>query len=463
MTPKTLSAVRSLWPEQYQVFRYVSCHVDGYRVRFGYELVGEEDGLSFTETVEFAPPPSTPDPRRVEVFRRVVELLYLVAGVSYYKMAAPKHVQVLSVPMPASVERYVRGVYAHGLGEFAFRNNLPQALRPEFAVAIPQAPPLPKLPISSERPLVAMGGGKDSIVSAELLRREGMEPVLFSVNPNHVMRKVVEVSGLQSIYAQRRFDEQLFELTERGAYNGHVPVTAVTSLAAVATSVLHGLGPVVMSNERSASAPNLTWRGQEINHQWSKSLDAERQLADVLTAHVGPDVRCFSLLRPFSELHIARMFAETTGYDAAFTSCNAVFKLLDPAAAWCGDCPKCRFVFLALAPFASRARLTGIFGKNLLDDAQQLSGYRELVGLLGPKPFECVGEIEESLVALGLLAHRDWRMAAVVRQLLREVPPERMPTPERVAVTFTPSRDHAVPASYDKVLGRLDGKLLGCG
>ena len=118
--------------------------------------------------------------------------------------------------------------------------------------------------------------------------------------------------------------------------------------------MLHGLGPVVMSNERSASDPNLIWNGHEINHQWSKGVEAEGLLRAALTAHAGLTEPYFSLLRSLSELHIARLFAGITAYDDVVTSCNDAFKLHDPSARWCGDCPKCRFVFLAMAPFMER-------------------------------------------------------------------------------------------------------------
>src|SRR6201999_331541 len=111
--------------------------------------------------------------------------------------------------------------------------------------------------------------------------------------------------------------------------------------------------------------------------------------------------------------------------DAVVTSCNAAFKLSDPSERWCGNCPKCRFIFLALAPFMPRARLVHIFGADLLADPAQAPGYLALLGIEAHKPFECVGEVEESVVALGLVAeHRDWRDAAVVRTLLAAIPAE---------------------------------------
>ena len=134
---------------------------------------------------------------------------------------------------------------------------------------------------------------------------------------------------------------------------------------------------------------------------------AEGLLRAALTAHGGLTEPYFSLLRPLSELHIAQLFARYDAYDDVVTSCNTAFKLHDPTARWCGDCPKCRFVFLALAPFMDRARLTRIFGTDLFADPAQVPGYLELLGIDAHKPFECVGEVEESLVALGLLAEQD--------------------------------------------------------
>jgi hypothetical protein len=191
----------------------------------------------------------------------------------------------------------------------------------------------------------------------------------------------------------------------------------------VAASILHGLGPVVMSNESSASSPNLYWRGEPVNHQWSKSADAEQALQAALLSRVGVTGLYFSLLRHLNEMQIARLFARTTAYDGVLTSCNNAYTIDRPATErWCGNCPKCRFVFLAMAPFAGVERMVGIFGADLLRDESQLPGYRELLGITSFKPFECVGEISESQAAVARLAElAQWREAVVVRRLLPDL------------------------------------------
>jgi hypothetical protein len=73
-----------------------------------------------------------------------------------------------------------------------------------------------------------------------------------------------------------------------------------------------------------------------------------------------------------------------------------------PAARWCGVCPKCQFVFLALAPFLPKPRLMAIFGRNLLDEPALAAGFDALIEYREHKPFECVGEGRESRAAISM-------------------------------------------------------------
>nr|WP_189077768.1 hypothetical protein [Mangrovihabitans endophyticus] len=405
------------------------------------------DDLTFTETITF------PMPERGEVppaFARVLELLHVVAGVSYYKVGAPPRIEAPR-PVPAEVAALFTAVYTDGLAEYAYRNDLPHVL--ELRVTTPGTTPAAD-PVDNAhgRPLSPVGGGKDSIVTLEMLRSAGLDPVPFSVNPNRVIDSVNAASGLPALSARRRLDPRLFELNAAGALNGHIPVTAINSLIAIATAVLHGLGPVVMSNERSASDPNLIWNGHAVNHQWSKGVVAEGLLRAAVTAHTGLTEPYFSLLRTLSELHIAQLFAQHTRYDDVVTSCNKAFKLHDPTARWCADCPKCRFVFLAMAPAMDRARLAHIFGHDLFADPAQLPGFRELLGLDAHKPFECVGEVAESVVALSMLTDD----APVLTALRAEIPPSAWAAASRDEV-LTPGGPAFVPPAYAKILADAAG------
>jgi hypothetical protein len=381
----------------------------------------------------------------------VLDLLYVAISTSYYKIAAPRKVVLDPVRLAEKALPWATALFRDGLGEFAYRNDLPHVLDLDVVPGPFATDPVPR-EVTADRPLVPVGGGKDSIVTVEALKSRS--PVLFAVNPNAIITSVMAVSDLPVLAARRVLDPQVRELNASGAYNGHIPVTAINSLIAVATARLHGLGPVVMSNESSASVPNLNWRDRDINHQWSKGLPAETLLREALEAHAGLADAYFSLLRGLSELHIASLFARFTAYDEVVTSCNAAFKLSDASARWCGHCPKCRFVFLAMAPFTGRDRLLHIFGADLFEDETQLPGYRELMGLTAHKPFECVGEIEESLVALRLLAeHPDWSAATAVRRLAAEVP--ALPSDAEVARAFRGDGPNVVPPPYLAALQAL--------
>ncbi len=351
-------------------------------------------------------------------------------------------------PGPAAAA-LLEALYSEGLGELAYENRLASLPRPSFprapAAAAPAAPaPGPRL----GRLLVPVGGGKDSAVAIEIARRSGAQVALFSIGDAPPIARTAAAAELAHLIARRRLDPLLFELNAAGAINGHIPITAIVTCVALLTAVLDGFDAVAMANERSASAPNLIWDGAEINHQFSKSLAAERLLSAAV-AETGAPVRQFSILRPASELAIARAFARLERYHGAFTSCNAIFRIEEArrACSWCRDCPKCRFVFLALAPFSSPEHLREIFGADLLADESQYEGFALLAASGGHKPFECVGEEQESVAAMRLLATDErWRDHPVVKRLQREVlagAAEDFGRPEQVLAL---GDDHDVPA-----------------
>ena len=206
---------------------------------------------------------------------------------------------------------------------------------------------------------------------------------------------------------------------------------------------------MVFSNERSASYGSLIAGTGEVNHQWSKGWDFERQFAGLLRAEVAADLDYYSLLRPLSELAVARRFAAIDAYDAHFSSCNRNFHLLGerPAERWCGVCPKCHFVFLALAPFMSKPRLVGIFGRNLLDDSSQMPGFDALIEYGDHKPFECVGEGKESRAALAELSRRPvWQEDAIVARFANEIAPQLDAAVLAMQPLLIPEGEHGIPA-----------------
>ena len=443
-------------PETIETFEITGYDFDPQtgEVQLHYALLGPDEPIIFTERATI--PISNSDPQVLSVVDRLARLLMLAASMSYYKVAAPGQVSV-AVPITAQEKHFLTEVIRRGMTEFAYVNNLPHALAPtiETTEIIPNEP-IALTDLNESRPLVAVGGGKDSIVTIEALRAADFEPTLFSVNAYTPITSTVERAGLPYLQVKRQIDARIGELNEQGALNGHVPITMINSILALMTATMNGLTTVVFSNERSASIGNLLWHGIDVNHQWAKSLEAEKLLQDTLATVVSPSLTYFSLLRPLSELRIARQFATLEQYHDIFTSCNRAFHL-DPSKRriWCGECDKCRFVFLILAPYMSAAQLEAILHKNMYDDGAQLSGFRELLGIEGHKPLECVGEIAESRLALLMAAEKEeWKRTALVPVLLHDLPEDALPTPEQKQEIFETS-EHLIPEAYLSALVQI--------
>ncbi len=456
MATETRSARARFDPGDFERFRFTARELDERgRVTLRYAL---DEELAFTEAFDLplGEPARTLDGAERERVDGLLALLHWVAGVSYFKTALPPHVSCETGDPPPAVASLLEALYSEGLAELAFTNGLPGLPRPSFAggasstrLATAAATIAQPADTSPRRVLVPIGGGKDSAVALEIVRRSGHELALFSLGDAPPIARTVAVAGLPRLLATRTLDPSLRSLNAAGALNGHVPITAIVSCAALLTAALNGFDAVAMANERSASAGNVAWDGVEVNHQFSKGLRAERLLHGAL-AELAPGLTLFSVLRPASELAIARAFARMDSYHGAFTSCNAIFRI-DPAlraASWCCDCPKCRFVFLALAPFSEPAHLRAIFGSDLLDDERQFEGFALLTATGGHKPFECVGEEQESLAAIRLLAQDErWREQRVVRRLAAEVLPRFPANAGDPHTALALSDEHAVPAA----------------
>lgn len=428
-------------------FRFVRCDfaADTGVARLVYAF---DDGPEMTETVTVPGAPFQLEGERAAAVQRALQLLHLIAGVSYYKAAVPAQVSIDSYAIDAATAALVETVYLNGLGEFAYRNGL--NLRGRFTLPVQdQAAPAPVLGLR-EHALVAIGGGKDSLVSIEALRHAGVAETVTWIGGSQLIRACADRTGLPTLNIGRTLAPELFELNRQGAWNGHIPVTAVNSAIMVLAALVQGVDQVVFSNERSASYGSQIAGTGEVNHQWSKGWAFEQAFGEHVQQHVAADLHYYSLLRPLSELAVARQFARTDFYDAHFSSCNRNFHILGerPVNRWCGVCPKCHFVFLALAPFMPKTRLVRIFGRNLLDDSEQAGGYDALLEFQDHKPFECVGEGKESRAAMATLAARaDWKEDVLVKRFASLIQPTLANDELAIEPLLVIDGEHRIPAA----------------
>ncbi len=435
--------------ERGRVFRYESFQSDAERglLTCRYSL----DGREFIERVTLLPGPGW----RTGPARAAARLVFLLAGVSYYKTAAPPVIDFGPTALTDTELAFLRAFYVHGLGEFAYRNALdltPLRLEANRAAAGPASPATDR----TGRALVPFGGGIDSIVVAERVRGLA-DAALFVVNRPADRFEAIEapaaVTGLPVVRAGREIDPQLLRSAEYGFLNGHVPVTGILSAIAVLAAVLTGRDAVVMSNEWSASVPTLEYQGRAVNHQYSKSDAFEAAFRGVLAQGPAPMPEYFSWLRDRTELWVGRRFAGLEAYHGSFRSCNKAF-YSDPARRfdhWCGQCDKCCFIDLILAPFMPAEALRRIFRQagEPLDDPGLASKFRALLGA-GRKPFECVGEVNECRAAVLLAARRDDRaVCGLLTELAAEVTswPDA-PSEEDIAAMFRPVGENFIPLGY---------------
>lgn len=385
--------------------------------------------------------------------------LHLMLGISYYKAAVPPEIVVETGDIDRETARFFEEIYLKGLGEFAYRNGLDLQDRIHFPFS-PAVRPDPSPIRLVRRTAVPVGGGKDSVVSIEALRSANEPMVLFSLGEFEAIDRISEVSGLPKVTVKRRLSPRLFELNAEGAFNGHIPISAVIAFVLPVCAILYGFDSAALSNERSASAGNLDYKGMDVNHQYSKGLEFERHVSQHFKATLLQHFDYFSFLRPLSELQIGRLFSRSTAYHEVFTSCNAAFKLDrgKRISRWCCACPKCRSTFLLLAPFMEKAHLLSAFGENLLNRKDQIEGFEELIGIRGFKPFECVGEPEEYIAALLLVSRsREWQEDLVIKHFQSKVLSGTTEPDLIVKKALSFSERHVMPARYEAFLRAYSG------
>ena len=232
--------------------------------------------------------------------------------VSYFKAVLPERLIVHCGGLCEEEIRWWKKLYFNGLGEFLYRNGIEAAEDEliQIEAAAPQGFAAPFMPQWRFDALTPVGGGKDSAVTATLLRNAGKTVRYFTVNDQKARTDTVLAAGgseEQMVRTHRTIDPALLALNRQGFLNGHTPFSAIVAFLSAYCALLIGAGDIVLSNESSANEANI--EGLTVNHQYSKSYEFERDFSDYLAKYAGVPIRYFSLLRPFNELQIAKMFA----------------------------------------------------------------------------------------------------------------------------------------------------------
>ncbi|MBI2017841.1 UDP-N-acetylmuramoyl-L-alanine--D-glutamate ligase [Candidatus Daviesbacteria bacterium] len=329
--------------------------------------------------------------------------LGMVELISYWKATCSPKITIKAGFLDQEQIKFWKKLLIKGLGEFFYTNRIDftQDGLVNFEVRSHMSSGKPFEGILKDRDLILVGGGKDSVVTLDSISKSGKEFNCLLLNPTDAAIKIAEIGGCKNpIIVKRTIDPKLLELNEQGYLNGHTPFSAYLAFLSMLSSVIYDYKNVVVSNESSSNEGNVIWMGKEINHQYSKSEEFEKDFKEYSQKYLAP-VNYYSYLRELNELEIARIFSNLEKYHKVFRSCNKGSK----QGSWCGKCSKCLFTNLILYPFLGK-KIERIFGKDLLDDETLSPVMEELLHLPGKfKPFECVGTKEEIEYAmlLGIL------------------------------------------------------------
>jgi hypothetical protein len=438
-------------------FSFTRRAIEGRRVRLGYTLTSRDGArVEFEETLDLPESLGPLAPSDDPAVSRALLGLHLAAGTSYWKTSIPRELVLENASLSADDAQFWSAAYTLGLGEFFYRNQIDPAGRAAFReTSVSDRHKATAHPASGPS-LLLWGGGKDSVVSHEILEAAGEAHDLLSVGRTDWawVHRSAAVAGRALHVVSRRLDPKLFDMNAAGALNGHVPVNAILAAVGTLVALLCGRPALIASNEASASFGNTVWHGVDVNHQWSKSLEFERLFRGWLGRQLDGGPEYVSLLRPLSELRIMKAFATHPGYFDAVTSCNANFKQSAPAARrFCLACPKCVFVSLMARPWLDDAAYHALFGGDALADPGNHTFVEELLGLRGTKPFECVGTPDETGAALHLALKRGRTIPHGIMTAFAEHVLPKYPDLDAVASrALTRSPDHELSALRTKQL-----------
>lgn len=393
------------------VFRFLSYYFDR-STRIASFVYQGIDNIIFTEKIYFAPKSNDPsvfnildDPDLNQLLDQAMFLAFILIGTSYYKAHPTANIQ-LDHPIDEFQSRFFSTVYQEGLSQYAFENRLK---RSNLATFYPTKSFQNKPPVSyrGHGVLALQSGGKDSLLVAELLNEHKIDftPWYISSSPDLSHPNIIDhlddnFNHQKASIVYRQIDHPHLEQT--GGFNGHVPVTFIVESLAIIQAILNHQNIVLTSIGREGEEPHAMIGDLPVNHQWSKTWQAEQLMTEYLARYLSPDLHVGSPIRHFSELRVADLFVQKCWqkYGYSFSSCNeANYKQNNHnnTLKWCGHCAKCANSYLLFCPFIPPQYLQSLFNdKDLFLDPNLTQIFKGLLGVGGVmKPFECVGSTDE--------------------------------------------------------------------
>lgn len=346
------------------------------------------------------------------VLEPTLQSLLLMLGINYWCVFPTRNIRIAGFALTREQAQFWDALYLNGLGEFFYDMQMDFRGLIAFPYDANLAAPAPARFARPARALILNGAGKDSILSAEILKEAGAAFDYFAFAPTPAHERIGALVGAKTVRVLRRRDRTLDFFMSLGGTSSAYPSVSTFTFTAVLLAELLGYDKIVFSNEKSADFGNLTYLGLSVNHQWCKSSEAEKMVNDYIARYITPDIGASSPLRPYSELEIVRQFVHYPKYLHQVTSCNTYFwlpriqQIFLRKNYWCKRCPKCVFLFACFAAYLPKEKVTRMFGGDLFTSKRLLPLFRRILGIEGFKPLDCVGEPEEMILAMHYAASR---------------------------------------------------------
>lgn len=340
------------------------------------------------------------------VLEPTLQALLLMIGINYWAVFPTKNIRIEGFALTREQAHFWDSLYLNGLAEFFYDMKMDFRDLIAFPYDASASAPAATTFERPERALLLNGAGKDSILSAELLKEVGTPFDFFAFAPSLAHERIAALVGANTISVERRRDWRLNMTMALFGVSGAYPSVSTFTFIAVLLAELLGYNSIIFSNERSADFGNLTYLDLSVNHQWCKSSEAEKITNDYIQRFITPAISTRSLLREYSELEIVRRFVRYPKYLHHVTSCNCYFwlsrleQMLVRTPYWCKECPKCVFLFACFAAFLPKKEVVRMFGADLYKKRHLLPLMRRILGVEGFKPLDCVGEPEEMILAM---------------------------------------------------------------
>ncbi len=383
------------------MFEFLNYRFDNknYIAIFSYKGV---DNVVFTESYQFE---NTNEPYDEKLLDRALFLSFILIGTSYYKIHPTKTI-ILPQKINEFQARFFNKVYQEGMSQFAFENNLKRKDLAHFEATTTNKPT--EIQYNGNGILSLQSGGKDSLLTATLLKERKNTNFLYVTNSNFHPKILDELNKPLQIIKRKIDREKIILSTNNNGKNGHIPITYILESIALIQAILNGQNYVLTSIGREGNEPHAFIDDLPVNHQWNKTWEAEKLFQEYVSKEICKDLKIGSPIRGLSELKIAELFVQHCWkkYGTKFSSCNiANYKQNtdNSELSWCNKCAKCANSYLLFSPFLSRQEISVIFPNDLFLDPEMIKIFKGLLGVEGVmKPFECIGEIDELRTAYSM-------------------------------------------------------------